>query len=948
MMTCAGCRTSIPENSRFCPVCGRAQSISNAPTVLGEEATNLAADQATRLAPGDATTRLAGGGSASAGSGARQAPRSGGADAPRLVHSSGWLGTSGSIDHGRFQPGLLLDDRYRVVGLLGRGGMGEVYRADDLRLGQPVALKFLPEALGRDPVRLAQFHNEVRTARQVSHANVCRVYDIGEVNGDLFLTMEYVDGEDLSSLLRRIGRLPEDKAIEIARQICAGLAAAHERGVLHRDLKPANIMVDGAGKVRIMDFSLAAVGPVTDIRAGTPAYMAPEQLQGREVTARSDIFALGLVLYELFTGKRVFDVKTIAELVSKHEAADITAPTTLVRGLDPAIESAILRCLNPEPSRRPASALVVSSALPGGDPLAAALAAGETPSPELVAAAGGEAAALSGAAGSGLVILAVLLIVALAALTDRSAVLPLVPLDKSRAVLADRAAEMIRQFGYTHTIADTASGLNYDNRYLAWLAFDQPSAQQASRLAVGQPAAVRFWYRASPSLLVPYRSDSDVSVNDPPPLVRGMVRVDLDTRGRLLWFEGLPMANAPPLGPGVDWDPLFRAAGLDRAKFREVTPRVLVRGSGNERRAWEGVWPESPANTLRIDAAGSDGRTTMFALLNAWEMTDGPSVGGPNPIMRTIGVLIVAMVPIGAAILAHRNLKLGRGDRRGAFRTWAVAFASCMLAWVVDSHINGLEEVDRMFAYTGRFLFWTALVYVAYLALEPYVRRTWPRVLVTWSRAVSGKLRDPLVGRDLLVGTVVGLVIALIPTLFVFAPSLAGQPPPQLNRTDLTPLSGARAVLSWVLIQPFNGLQNGLIVMLLLSLIRQGLRRLASPIPGALGRALGSGVTMAIVSVVLFTVLIKRSAVDPVHPNLDFAFGALLIAALLFTAFRFGLFALCWTFLVVNAAGDSNITLLPRPYVGPAWVVGGLLIAVAVLGFWMARADEPLFGRSEE
>ncbi len=188
--------------------------------------------------------------------------------------------------------------------------MGEVYRADDLRLGQPVALKFLPPSLKQDSQQLSQFHNEARTARQVSHPNVCRVYDIGEADGHLFLTMEYVDGEDLSSLLRRIGRLPEDKALEIARQICAGLAAAHERGVVHRDLKPANIMLDGNGKVRIMDFSLAATGPVTGI-AGTPAYMAPEQLAGGHVTAKSDIYALGLVLYELFTGKRVFEAKTI-------------------------------------------------------------------------------------------------------------------------------------------------------------------------------------------------------------------------------------------------------------------------------------------------------------------------------------------------------------------------------------------------------------------------------------------------------------------------------------------------------------------------------------------------------------------------------------------------------------------------------------------------------------
>jgi serine/threonine-protein kinase len=172
---------------------------------------------------------------------------------PRTATSApGWLSSSDSISHGRFAPGTFLDGRYRIIGLLGRGGMGEVYCADDLRLGQPVALKFLPEGLRSDPVRLAQFHNEVRTARQVSHPNVCRVHDVGDVEGLLFISMEYVDGEDLASSLRRIGRFPEDKAVEITRQLSAGLAAAHQRGVVHRDLKPANVMLDGSGRVRVM------------------------------------------------------------------------------------------------------------------------------------------------------------------------------------------------------------------------------------------------------------------------------------------------------------------------------------------------------------------------------------------------------------------------------------------------------------------------------------------------------------------------------------------------------------------------------------------------------------------------------------------------------------------------------------------------------------------------
>src|SRR5689334_8344273 len=238
--------------------------------------------------------------------------------------ASSFIGSSPAEDEGRFVPGTLLAGRYRIIALLGRGGMGEVYRATDLTLGQSVALKFLPpEAAGNERL-LERFHGEVRIARQVSHPNVCRVYDIGQFEGSPFISMEFVDGEDLASLLTRIGRLPADKALEIARKICAGLAAAHDRGIVHRDLKPQNVMLNKRGEAVIMDFGLAAVASQIgghDIRSGTPAYMSPEQLKGAEVTARSDIYGLGLVLYELFTGKRPYDAKTVAQMIAMQESA---------------------------------------------------------------------------------------------------------------------------------------------------------------------------------------------------------------------------------------------------------------------------------------------------------------------------------------------------------------------------------------------------------------------------------------------------------------------------------------------------------------------------------------------------------------------------------------------------------------------------------------------------
>src|SRR5215510_6396177 len=338
---------------------------------------------------------------------------------------------SSSFEEGRFPVGIVLAGRYRILGMLGQGGMGEVYRAHDLILNQTVALKFLAAAQYGESA-LARFRNEVRVARQVSHSNVCRVYDLGMVEGLHFLSMEYIDGEDLASLLRRIGRLPQDKAIEFTRKICAGLGAAHERGVLHRDLKPAHIMIDGRGQPRITDFGLAGLAaeiPLSDLRSGTPAYMSPEQKAGRDVTVRSDLYSLGLVLHEMFTGKARKDTQP--------------SPSELVKDLDPAIERLILRCLEEDPKRRPTSALNVAMALPGADPIAAALAAGETPSPEMVAASQ-EKEGLSPRAAVACVTLVAISLVACAFLAPLTTLPGRAPLEVPPDALAFKAKDILK------------------------------------------------------------------------------------------------------------------------------------------------------------------------------------------------------------------------------------------------------------------------------------------------------------------------------------------------------------------------------------------------------------------------------------------------------------------------------------------------------------------------
>ncbi|MEM1206401.1 MAG: tetratricopeptide repeat protein [Acidobacteriota bacterium] len=281
----------------------------------------------------------------------------------------------------RFLPGSILNRRYRIVSLLGRGGMGEVYRADDLTLRQQVALKLLPSGLEQDPTLLRRLTDEVALARQIAHPNVCRVFDIDVHDAHPFLSMEYIDGENLGVLLRRVGRLPVDRAADVGAEICRGLAAAHAEGILHRDLKPANVMIDGRGRAKITDFGLAVLDRATNSaepRLGTPAYMAPEQLRGEPASSRSDIYALGLVLYKVFTGQdphtSISDRPQSGDPSSKGQGSVGRAYARLRRSpprplservpnLAPEIESTLLRCLSVDPRDRPGSVLEVAEAL---------------------------------------------------------------------------------------------------------------------------------------------------------------------------------------------------------------------------------------------------------------------------------------------------------------------------------------------------------------------------------------------------------------------------------------------------------------------------------------------------------------------------------------------------------------------------------------------------------
>lgn len=873
MPPCAHCSADIAESDRFCSVCGTPQG----PLWKAETAF---------------------------------------ASPPRPASSKP---SAASLPPGGFAPGQVLADRYRIVSPIGHGGMGDVYRADDLKLGQVVAIKFLPDRFASDPLFLERFRGEVRNARQIAHPNVCRVYDIGEADERQFLTMEYVDGEDLASLLRRIGRLPATKALEVARQLCAGLAAIHDRGVLHRDLKPANVMLDGHGRVRITDFGLASApdenrpGEVS----GTPAYMAPEQFEGRPCTVQTDLYALGLVLYEAYTGKPAFDAASFAQWRDKHTQTIPTAPSQLQGAIDAVVERAILRCLEKDPAKRPASVRALAAALPGGDPLAAALAGGETPSPEMVAAAGGEGALRPRAAwtllASALVLVAACLIVAPAAMD-----LGLARADKGPEVLEDRARQLTATLGYTQAPADSATWFERDYDSLRFLAERVVSTVWRRQMGSWGPPLL-FTYRQSPRPLVPGNTNGLIQSQDPPQVISGMVSVTTDARGRLRRFEAVPpqFEELPPPAPAPDWERLFTEAGLDMSHFTAAPLEWLPPQPFDARGEWSGPLPWAPDVSVRVSAAAYRGRPVYFELLGPWSrptrMVDA-QLADISRLTNTVGAIIIAVLVIAGVFFARRNLRAGRGDRRGASVLAAVLFAQNVVLWLILAHHVPSVAAEIGLVLTGIAGAVTVAVFswLLYVAIEPYVRRTMPELLISWARLAEGRFQDARVGRDALVGGVAGAAAAFLTHVGNALPAWLPFPSQTTIASFMPALQGGRRVLSLLLVPVGQALGGALTALGLLFLLRLVFRR----------------TWLAAVALVVPLLLTSRWGENVALDALYLGAAAVLAPIILV---RFGLVA-TFAFVLVR----SSLLLPPLPLDPSRWYFGSSILAlVFVLGLFV-------------
>ena len=723
--------------------------------------------------------------------------------------------------------------------------------------------------------------------------------------------------EDLAACCGELDGLPREKSMDIARQLCAGLAAAHDAGVLHRDLKPANIMWTGAAGARITDFGLAVFGGLAqaDGQIRHAAYMAPEQLAGRPSRA-SDIYSLGLRALRAVHRPRAFDATSLAEL-RRAARFQLVAPLGPRRGLRPGHRAADPALPRDRPARgrlRPTpwwSAARWRSA--GGR-----TAAGETPSPEMVAAAGGDSATLQPGAGLLLLLALVVVLVGVLRLADRSTVLGALPAGLRVDVLADRAAAVERALAAGAVAA---------------------SVHRASGFGVEPSGAAFFWKRGAPSPIVPADPATRSPGPDDPPLrLPGETIVRLDLEGRLLEAISVPsrVPQRASSAAAIDWTPLFAAAGLRTESFSPAAAGELPAFFAGDQRAWTET-AGAPQAGRRVEAASLGGRIVSFRVagpLASNARSPDAGAGRAETLVSFVATVIVLPLTLaGCIVLARRNLSRGRGDRRAAWRLGLVVFALSLAAWALLADHVPLPQVElsRLSAVAAQSLLLASVLALLYLALEPHARRVWPQVLVSWSRLMDGRFRDPVVGRDLLVGVLAGAAMTLVTLAHYELPRLLAWPAFKPAASNLATLLGTRAIVGLLADHLVSALLNALLGAAGLALARLLTRRRWSAY--ALATA-------------FFSFLASRDQFQTGVLALDLVLGAILVLIVLGAIFRFGLLAGLAAFFAHFASLRTPATLDPsRPCFETGLAVAALLVIAGAAGFVMSRAKEPLLGR---
>jgi len=598
----------------------------------------------------------------------------------------------------------------------------------------------------------------------------------------------------------------------------------------------------------------------------------------------------------------------------------------------------ILRCLEKDPAKRPISVLQVSAALPGGDPLAAALAAGETPSPEMVAAAG-ETEGLNPRIGLLCLVGVCLLLVALLGIAKRSKMISYISFGPSQDVLKAKANDMIRMFGYTDAPADTAQGFELMRDYLQHISETVKTPQRWEVLKQDEPPTLMFWYRENPQLLISFSPVDNlvygrIQSDEPPMSTSGGRLIGLSPQGNMLGFRETPPQVDEPLlehPSAPDWNKLFVAAGLDPSQFKSVPPRWYPLAWGDSRAAWEGTWPNHPEIPLRVEAAGYRGRPIFFKMISPWDKPtrmEAPKPSRQNSIGQWFSFAILGTI-LGLGIwMASRSVRAGKGDLKGATRLALFVALVGIVNWaLLAHHVSSQLEIVLFILAVSVSLFFGMLTWLLYVALEPYVRRYWPDTLISWSRFLAGKFRDPVVARDVLLGTLFGVASATLEQLQPYVEAWLGKAPQRpLGLTTAYTLEGLKGSIASVLFNASSSFSNALEVFFLFFILRLVFRR--------------NWLAALVVSLVF---CIPSLAAQ--NPLIDALFSAPFLWIYLYVLYRFGLVALTVLFFVDQLADNM-------PLASPlsAWYTqGGLvamvtIVAVAFYGFYVSRAGKPVFG----
>jgi hypothetical protein len=373
--------------------------------------------------------------------------------------------------------------------------------------------------------------------------------------------------------------------------------------------------------------------------------------------------------------------------------------------------------------------------------------------------------------------------IAAIAMNTRTRLLYRVPMDKPRDVLIERARQFVKKAGYTEKAADSVFSFDFDPDIVQYLQERDKTSSRWKMLQAVNP--VFFWYRQSPRPLEHLNISGLVPVtpSDPPMQFSGDTVVRMDTDGQLRGFQMIPLQEDSSAGPPItpDWTLLFLEAGLDPSRWMPAEPRRLPLYYADSRAAWQGTLPDAPDIPVRIEAAAYRGKPVSFEIVGPWTRAERMVDAAPAPNQTLLtGVFFLALggSMIGGLFFARKNLRLGRGDRRGATRLASFVLCSWMIGWIFHEHHVATiwETYFVLFGGLGWGLFVSTLIWVLYIALEPFVRRRWPQVLVSWTRVLSGEFTDPLVGRDVLVGCAAGVGWRVFLQLAVLAPAWFGYP----------------------------------------------------------------------------------------------------------------------------------------------------------------------------